>query len=30
VHVKYRETPSIIMSGALGLVMAFVAVARLM
>ena len=29
VHVKYRETPSIIMSGALGLVMAFVAYGRM-
>lgn len=29
VHVKYRETPSIVMSGVLGLVMAFVAYGRL-
>ncbi len=29
VHVPYRETPAIIMSAALGLVMAFVAIARL-
>jgi uncharacterized membrane protein YphA (DoxX/SURF4 family) len=29
VHVKYRETPSIIMSGILGLVMAFVAYGRM-
>ena len=29
VHVKYRETGSIIMSGALGLVMAFVAYGRM-
>jgi len=29
VHVKYRETPSIVMSGALGLVMAFVAYGRM-
>ena len=29
VHVKYRETPSMIMSGVLGLVMAFIAYGRL-
>ena len=29
VHVKYRETPSIVMSGALGLVMAFIAYGRM-
>ena len=29
VHVKYRETPSIIMSGALGLLMVFVAYGRM-
>ena len=29
VHVKYRETPSIVMSAVLGLVMAFVAYGRL-
>lgn len=29
VHVKYRETPSIIMSGVLGLLMAFVAYGRM-
>jgi hypothetical protein len=29
VHLKYRETPSIIMSGALGLLMAFVAYGRM-
>ncbi|WP_229792830.1 DoxX family protein [Rhodanobacter panaciterrae] len=29
VHVKYRETTSIIMSGVLGLVMAFIAYGRL-
>ncbi len=29
VHVKYRETPSIVMSGALGLLMAFVAYGRM-
>ncbi|MGA9421077.1 MAG: DoxX family protein [Rhodanobacteraceae bacterium] len=29
VHVKYRETMSIIMSGALGLIMAFVAYGRM-
>jgi uncharacterized membrane protein YphA (DoxX/SURF4 family) len=29
VHVKYSETPSIIMSGALGLLMAFIAYGRM-
>jgi uncharacterized membrane protein YphA (DoxX/SURF4 family) len=29
VHVQYRETPPIIMSGALGLVMAFIAFGRM-
>jgi uncharacterized membrane protein YphA (DoxX/SURF4 family) len=29
VHVSYRETPSIVMSGVLGLVMAFVAYGRM-
>ena len=29
VHVKYRETPAIIMSGVLGLLMAFIAYGRL-
>ena len=29
VHVKYRETPSIVMSGVLGLLMAFVAYGRM-
>jgi hypothetical protein len=29
VHVKYGETPSIIMSGVLGLLMAFIAYGRL-
>jgi hypothetical protein len=29
VHVQYREVPSIIMSGALGLLMAFIAYGRL-
>ena len=29
VHVKYREIPPIIMSGALGLVMAFIAYGRM-
>ena len=29
VHVKYRETPSILLSGALGLLMAFVAYGRM-
>lgn len=29
VHVKYREIPPIIMSGVLGLVMAFVAYGRM-
>ena len=29
VHVKYRETPQIIMSGTLGLVMAFIAYGRI-
>jgi hypothetical protein len=29
VHVKYHETPSILMSGALGLLMAFVAYGRM-
>ncbi len=29
VHVKYRETPSILMSGVLGLLMAFVAYGRM-
>jgi hypothetical protein len=29
VHVKYRETPSILMSAVLGLLMAFVAYGRM-
>ena len=29
VHVKYRETPTVIMSAVLGLIMAFVAIGRL-
>jgi len=29
VHVKYRETPAVIMSAVLGLIMAFIAVGRL-